>query len=187
MTSVFQFVARHAESLLRIRRRVCSDNHPKPSQSRKFACTVYRSKEASGQLVQLDMVVGEATQYLRKGSTPATPSGKQFTPKKRNADGTEAGTITIDQKSFIIFFRSQNLLPQVLWFTSLRRPRIGFHLASPKSRNMWLTRTLRIPLRQQIYADRLLEAFSNLLSPPYWDDLDVDAMFPKITEAVLLI
>jgi transformation/transcription domain-associated protein len=30
-----------------------------------------------------------------------------------------------------------------------------------------------------------LELLSKLLSPPYWDDLDIDAMFPKVTEQIL--
>ncbi|KAF2159890.1 hypothetical protein M409DRAFT_37843 [Zasmidium cellare ATCC 36951] len=30
-----------------------------------------------------------------------------------------------------------------------------------------------------------LDLLSKLLSPPYWDDLDIDAMFPKVTEQIL--
>ncbi|KAK3045200.1 transcription-associated protein 1, partial [Teratosphaeriaceae sp. CCFEE 6253] len=30
-----------------------------------------------------------------------------------------------------------------------------------------------------------LDLLKSLLSPPYWDDLDIDAMFPKVTEQIL--
>ena len=32
---------------------------------------------------------------------------------------------------------------------------------------------------------KALDLLSKLLSPPYWDDLDIDAMFPKVTEQIL--
>ena len=32
---------------------------------------------------------------------------------------------------------------------------------------------------------KCLDLMSKLLSPPYWDDLDIDAMFPKVTEQIL--
>ncbi|KAI7452386.1 hypothetical protein KC364_g12018 [Hortaea werneckii] len=32
---------------------------------------------------------------------------------------------------------------------------------------------------------RTLDFLKKLLSPPYWDDLDIDAMFPKVTEQIL--
>ncbi|KAK5137805.1 hypothetical protein LTR08_007377 [Meristemomyces frigidus] len=59
-----------------------------------------------------------------------------------------------------------------------------FPVASSKSKEGGLTQ-ITLPGAGTETVTKTLDYLVKLLSPPYWDDLDIDAMFPKVTEQIL--
>ncbi|KAK3714099.1 transcription-associated protein 1 [Vermiconidia calcicola] len=58
-----------------------------------------------------------------------------------------------------------------------------FPVAPPRKEGSQAQSSMQQPSTETVI--KSLDLLSRLLSPPFWDDLDIDAMFPKVTEQIL--
>ena len=101
---------------------------------------------------------------------PASPSGEKDSSQQDKKNAVASANLRLVLVKYMVQFIAT--LPE------------RFPASSPRNKeNNQAPVPLQHPPTETV--TKSLDLLSKLLSPPYWDDLDIDAMFPKVTEQIL--
>lgn len=177
LLAVFQFVGRHPDLFYEAKEPLSQtviSSIPKVAQLPTMSMDSKRTA-----LMLLTLLWRWEEQHIKDlDSTPASPAS---TKRKSNGDEVQvARTTTSFIQSTSLRFSLIKYLFQFLAFLPDRYP-------LPSAAAKELTQAYAVHAEQAAdVCRRALKLFSDFLSNPYWDDLDISPMFPKVTEAILV-
>lgn len=130
-----------------------------------------------------------ATETARLGSPSASVSPQS---RKRTADGTLVTTDPVKQQnekpsnsgSFLSITTRMAVLKYLVQFVAALPDR--YPLPSGKNRDLTHTNSAQAAQSTDV-CRRAVILFHNFIQSGYWADLDIDAMFPRVVEAILMM
>jgi transformation/transcription domain-associated protein len=176
LMSIFQFFIRHEELFYEAREAIAPQVIPALA---KIASPPVQSNESKKIAINLiDMIWRWEERAYKETLTSPTSSPQSL---KRRADGTTAsGT---QPRAFVANSSLRMMMIKYL---------VQFTATLSEQYPVWSARTkearqhLNVPAPQSAETcKKAVRLLHSLLQPPYWSDLDIDGMFPKVVEAIL--
>ncbi|KAF2483324.1 FAT domain-containing protein [Neohortaea acidophila] len=167
LTSIFNFLVRHPDLFYEAREPFAQTIIQTIGKVVQLPPSSVESRRLAVSLFSLIMNWEERT--VRETGSLNAPS----TPSREKEQGKRGAVASANMRLVLVKYMVQFIavLPE------------RFPVAPPRDKELT---PVSVHVQQPTETvTRTVALLSKLLSPPYWDDLDIDAMFPKVTEQIL--
>ena len=176
MISIFQFVSRHGDLFYEARESFAQIIIPSLHKVAQIPNQSMESRKLATSLFQL-LWGWEYRHHAESSRAPASSAGS-MTPVGETSDTPTRSK----SKSFIPSSLRAMFLKYLTQFIASLPDRCMSSSSRLKEQS---ASQAAHAIQGQTICRKSLEVFANFLSAPYWDDLDIEPMYPKVTESVL--
>lgn len=173
LTSIYHFLVRHPDLFYEAREAFASIIIPSISKVAQLPSPSVENRRLALNILSLVWQWEERT-VKEQGSLAGSDSptgGDAASPQNGKKGAVASSQIRLVLVKYMVQFIAT--LPERFPVSSAKSGKGDVQAQSPVQHGTTETVT------------KSLDLLAKLLSPPYWDDLDIDAMFPKVTEQIL--